>query len=129
MNNDTYRLGVAVSTETSNNVIRQSQSQLADTFRRFASLLSPSGLSTPDPFFSSARASAGAEVCASDVVAVLTGFFLTRTPLSDFFASFLTGAGAGFALGGPLLLAALVTPIGGGLFAAVSRAATALCAI
>ncbi len=120
-------LGIAVSTETNNNVTGHSKGQRADTFRRFASRSFPSGFSVLS--FSSPFAPAAAEGCASDGFTGFTGLFLTRTPLSDFFTSFLTGAGAGFALGGPLLLAVLVAPIGGGLFAAVSRAATALCVI
>ena len=55
-------------------------------------------------------------------------FFLTKTPLSDFFGSFLAAVtAAGFAFAGALLFAAApAAPIGGGLFAALSRAATAL---
>ena len=60
--------------------------------------------------------------------AVGLDFFLTKTPFNAFFGSFFAGAAVGFALGGALLLliAVVAAPIGGGLFAAVSRAATAL---
>ena len=52
-------------------------------------------------------------------------FFLTRTPFKAFFASFFAGAALGLAVVGGLTAAA-AAPIGGGLFAAFSRAATAL---
>ena len=101
--------------------------QLADTFRRFVSRSSPSGLSSG--LFFSAVFEGVAESCALGGLAAVgfVAFFFTRTPLSDFLASFFAGAGAGFAFGGALLPAVLVAPIGGGLLAAVSRAATALC--
>ena len=101
--------------------------QLADTFRRFVSRSSPSDLSS-GLFFSAVFEGVAESSALGGLAAVgFVAFFLTRTPLSDFLASFFAGAGAGFVFGGALFPAVLVAPIGGGLLAAVSRAATALC--
>ena len=101
--------------------------QLSVIFRRLASRSSPSGFSSPLLLASSDRASDAPGVVLGVVLGAAAGlvFFLTRTPFKAFFASFFAGAALGLAVEGGLTTAA-AAPIGGGLFAAFSRAATAL---